>query len=327
MEPFNSTGVVDGRGRIEVDFAGGVGGDPGSDVRVPRTQLMRLCRAALGAGVAIDDATRCLAVAAQGEDRGDILSPESHRVAVYTLGRFALLVQGRPLAFNGKSPHKPIELLQALVALGGRGVHAELLIGAVWPADDSVDPRNLLDNTLHRLRRLLAGDDAITLHDGKLTLDATRCWVDAWAFDHLARLAASAAASAPPWLAAQQALWLYHGAFLAREAPRPWARAYRDRLHGRFLRLVAAEGARLESAGRWHDAAACYERGLEIDPLAEVLYQALMAGHARHGAVADVVRVFARCREHLTQALGVAPSAATQAIRRAATAPSGVSPP
>lgn len=295
--------------------AGGCGGD--DDLPVPRGRLERVCRAAIEAGVAVDDAELCLAALVAGHARRDELqSPASHRVAVYTLGRFALLVHGQPLAFrHRKSPHKPIELLQALIALGGRDVHVGLLMSAVWPTDDSTDPRNLFDNTLHRLRQLLADDDALRLYDGKLTLDATHCWVDAWAFDHLAGLALAQDPASSSRLA-EQAIRLYQGGFLAREAPRRWSQTCRDKLHGRFLRLIDYEATRLEKAEYWDAAVACLERALEIDPLAEAIVRRLMAGHARRGRVSEAMRVYARCREHFVQRLGEAPSAATEALRR-----------
>ncbi len=290
---------------------GDVGAAGTGHVAVPADQLERLCRDALSAGVAVDDAAHCLSLV--GRDRsGD--APAARRVAVFTLGRFSLLVGGcAPPASQNKSPHKPIELLQALVALGGREVHARRLMSAVWPTERSADPRNLLDNTLHRLRRLLGGEDALVLYDGKLTLDAAVCWVDAWAFE---RMSGAALSAEPPAHAAHQALQLYQGDFLVREAPHPWALAYRDRLHVRFVQLVGAHVERLDAAGCWGEAVACCEHGLVIDPLAEALYLQLMAGHLRRNAAAEALRVYDRCRVHLAHGLGMAPSGAVEALRR-----------
>ena len=93
---------------------------------------------------------------------------------------------------------------------------------------------------------------------------------------------------------------------------------YRERLRSRFRRLVAREGARMEGEGRWSDAATCYERGVEVDPLAESLYRQLMVCHLRRGALAEALHVYARCRIQLQRALGVVPSAATEAVFHAA---------
>lgn len=53
-------------------------------------------------------------------DRDRAFSPEAFAVKVYTMGRFALLKDGEVVGFTGrKSPRKALELLEALIALGG----------------------------------------------------------------------------------------------------------------------------------------------------------------------------------------------------------------
>ncbi len=290
--------------------------DDNEEVRLPRWLVARLCAAVLAAGIAVDGADEFLFSQESRLEGGETTSQTEgkRRVRIFTLGRFSLVKGDIPVSFNGKTPHKPIELLQALIALGGRDVHTELLMGAVWPDDDSADLRSLFDNTLHRLRRILDCTDALVVQDGKLTLNARYCWVDAWDFDRIA--GEHGARPAPDHALA--ALRIYQGHFLQREAPRSWLFAYRERLRRRFHRLVLTEGERLESAGRREDAASFYERGLELDPLAETLYQRLMGCLACTGAMADVLCVYRRCREQLAAELGVEPAPATEAIRRAA---------
>ena len=296
--------------------------DGEGDVRLPRWLLARLCAAALAAGIALDGAEELVRTLGAPLASSRTTLRSLPRIRIYTLGRFSLVKGDEPVTFPGKAPHKPIELLQALIALGGRDIHTELLMGAVWPDDDSADLRSLFDNTLHRLRRILDCADAIKVNDGRLTLNPEHCWVDAWDFDRLSRQ--HAAAPAPE--AAVQALHLYQGHFLQRDAPRAWLFAYRERLRRRFQRMVLIEGARLELAQRPQDAVACYERGLELDPMAEALYQRLMMSHARRGETADVVCVYRRCREQLVGELGVEPAAATRAVLQAALAAAAHSP-
>ena len=245
-------------------------------------------------------------------------SEETHAslLSIHTLGRFAIMRDGRAMSFNGKSPRKPLELLMALIALGRPEIHTDALIRAVWPDESSFDPRNLFYNTLHRLRALLECRDALVLGDEKLSLNPQRCWVDAWAFDKLAgiNLGDAGIAMAPT---ADDALRLYQGQFLQCEAPHAWLLGYRERLHSRFLRLVFREGERLESLQSWDAAAEWYERGLEIDPLAERLHRRLIVGHHKCGEEAEALRVYRRCREVLWRLLGVVPSPATEACANA----------
>lgn len=253
-------------------------------------------------------------VASMGcEPLGSAREPQ-RSIQVFTLGRFSLVKNGSPLAFTGKSPRKPLELLQALIALGGRDVHISMLMGAVWPDEGSSNQRKLFDNTLHRLRKILGDGDALALGNAKLTLDARYCWVDAWAFDLLAGelLRSSATVNSR----ACEILRLYRGHFLDRELAAPWLIGYRNRLQIRFERLVLTQGAILETAGEWFKAAEMYRCALEVDNMVEHFYRRLMACHLQVGEHAETLRVYRRCRDTLSIVLGVKPSAETEALRR-----------
>jgi hypothetical protein len=89
-------------------------------------------------------------------------------------------VDGKPLRSSGKAQHKPLDLLKALIAFGGRDVNTRILTEALWPDADGDAAQGAFDATLHRLRRLLGVDNAVQLKDGKLSLNENLCWVDAW---------------------------------------------------------------------------------------------------------------------------------------------------
>lgn len=240
---------------------------------------------------------------------------------VFTMGRFVVFCNDELLTFNGKSPRKALELLQMLIAHGGREVHTTALMHDLWADDLSCDLRNLFDNTLHRLRRLLGPDDVLNLHNGKLTLDPAKCWVDAWAFGRLSSELIdgtgefSGADSDQIVKEAEVALRLYSGHFLQNETDDPWVFVYRDRLKSRFQRLVMAIGARRERDGEWGDAADVYMRGLELDNLSEAFYQQLMVCYQQMGEHAEALLVYRRCRELLSIVLGIAPSPKTERLR------------
>ena len=50
---------------------------------------------------------------------------------IFTLGRFGLLSDGKPVRFTRKAQEKPLALLKALIALGGREVHEEQIADAL----------------------------------------------------------------------------------------------------------------------------------------------------------------------------------------------------
>lgn len=243
-----------------------------------------------------------------------------HPLRIHTLGRFSIQVDGAALAV-GRQParqHRPLELLQVLIALGGRDVDIELLSHALWPDTDGDLARNTFEVTLHRLRRLLGIRELLQLSDRRLTLNSSLAWVDAWAFERLANHAERLLPrSGDPVIQQQLArvgerlLALYQGNFLDREASRAWSLTLRERLRSKLLRHITDTGSVWERSGDWQRAINYYRRGLEIDPLTESLYQRLMICYRETGHLGDAMATFRRCEHVLESQFGIAPSAAT----------------
>src|SRR6185295_6509208 len=101
------------------------------------------------------------------------------------LGRWSVVIDGEPLRFRGKAQKKPLDLLKAILAGGGRGVDRGRVLASLWPDLDGDAASNALDLALHRLRKLLKRDDAIRVEEGKLYLDARLVWSDMWVFERL----------------------------------------------------------------------------------------------------------------------------------------------
>lgn len=227
------------------------------------------------------------------------------RVKVYALGRFTVLLDDKPLVFSGKGQKKALELLKALVALGGRGVPERRLAEALWPESEAA--RANFKSTLHRLRRLI-GAETLALSEGRLSLDRHTVWVDALAFEG----ALDAAGADPARLLA--ALPLYKGAFMAGEEE-SYVLVPRERFKSRFQRAALKAGANLEHEGRCEEAVELYESALAVDELAEPLYQGLMRCYGRLNRPAEALAVYARCARTLSAAFGVDPNAETEALR------------
>lgn len=239
---------------------------------------------------------------------------------IHALGQFSLLREGEPIVFSRKVQKRPLDLLKALVARGGIRVDTAGLISALWPDAEGDAAKLSFDSNLHRLRRLVDLDDLITLAEGRLSLDATRCWVDVWAFEEtIDRI--EQVAHGPPGSEAElvdlvaELLRLYRGHFLENETQDAWAAAARDRLKAKFIRAVTTAGLQLEQQGHWDQCAALYGRALELDNLAEGLHRRLMITYRELGEPAEALKVYRRCRDMLSIVLGVAPGAETEAIR------------
>lgn len=240
-------------------------------------------------------------------------------IKIYTLGRFALLKDGAPLPVGARAQRRPLELLKALIALGGRDIPEEQLADLLWPEAEGDAAHRAFDTTLHRLRHLLGQEKALLLREGRLTLDPRLCWVDARAFERLLdQVEAVGKVDTDRALAlAEKALCLYQGLFLGAGAREPWAISLRERLRGKFLRQVGHLGTHWEQAGEWTKGVNCYQRGLEVDDLAEEFYQRLMTCYQRLGRRAEALAVYQRCRTILATVLGVEPAPATEAIYQA----------
>ena len=238
----------------------------------------------------------------------------SQPLRIYTLGRFAVLRYGVPLNFNHKAPRKPLSLLKAIIALGARDVPQRKLIDAIWPDEDGDSARQDFDSALYRLRKLLADPNAIRMTDGLASLDTARAWVDALAFDDISRPSKefdSADADAHDLTL----LTLYRGRFLATDIDTGWTVPLRERLHSRFVQSAQRAGKRMELRKEIDKAIQWYIDALEIDDLAEPLYQGLMRCYLVTGRYAEGMAAYRRMLASLVAGLGVRPNRQSEALR------------
>jgi LuxR family maltose regulon positive regulatory protein len=238
---------------------------------------------------------------------------------IYTLGRFEIIKDGKPIRFSGKVQKKPLSLLKALIALGGRDVREDRIADLLWPESDGDASHISFLTTLHRLRKLLDHEKAIQYREGRLTLNDRYCWVDVWAFEQILGQVESQWKDGLRETAVQfteKALEMYKGPFLAEEMEQPWAISMRERLISKFLRNLSRLAHHWGEVGEWEKAVEYYEKGLEVNDLIEELYQQLMTCYQRLGRKAEALAVYHRCRKTLHAALGIEPSPKTEVIYR-----------
>jgi len=240
-------------------------------------------------------------------------------VRIRTLGAFELVRASEALSVRGKRQKKQLELVQALIASGRHAVDKARLADLLWPDAEATAAAATLEMAISRLRKMLTLPDAVRIEEGKIGLDPAHVWVDVWAFDRDVETLQGVLRAAIPQgedvaVLCRRLLATYRGAFLEHEAPQRWMLAARDRWRSRFLRSLADAGGYWERCERWAQASELYERGIEVDTLAEDLYRKLMQCHLAQGEPAQAARVYRRCREMLSIQLGIAPSAETEAL-------------
>jgi hypothetical protein len=74
--------------------------------------------------------------------------------------------------FGRKTQKRPLDLLQALIALGGVDVPVSLLTEALWPEAEGDAAYRAFERALCPSRRVLNSAGALVLAGGKLSLDA-----------------------------------------------------------------------------------------------------------------------------------------------------------
>ncbi len=286
--------------------------------------MSRLCEKALEAGIEISYVQNLIRILNLVPDEQSIeIENWPWPVKIYSLGEFKIEKDGKPLIFSGRVQQKPLLLLKALLAAGGKDASEETLTDLLWPESEGDAASSAFSTTLQRLRALLGNDKALLLHERRLSLDHRFCWVDVWAFE-------KALASAEFGVRSEESvenpqseinldlfrktLTLYKGCFLPSDAGHAWTVSRRERLRSMFLRCVVSMGAYLEKSQQWDEAVACYCRALDVDDLAENIYQRLMLCYKQTGRTAEAVSVYQRCRKVLEAVIGIAPSKETEEI-------------
>jgi LuxR family maltose regulon positive regulatory protein len=243
-------------------------------------------------------------------------------IKIFTLGRFGLIKKGTPAESHKKEQRKPLSILKALIALGGREVDEARLADILWPEAEGDVATSAFATTLSRLRQLLGMENAIQVKQGKVTLDSRYCYVDAWAFERLVRRieelwkeseSGSKVSSAEITRLTDKAIAMYKGPFLFAEDEH-WSLSCQERLRSKYLRLITRICQYLEQTGQCEKAVEYYQRALEIDNLTEEFYQQLMFCYQHLDQQAEAMKVYKRCRKVLSAVLGIEPSSKTEAM-------------
>jgi ATP/maltotriose-dependent transcriptional regulator MalT/DNA-binding SARP family transcriptional activator len=184
---------------------------------------------------------------------------------VRLLGAPAVERNGNDLLVGPRVPQKPLQLLRALVALGGRGIPDLALAEALWPDADGDAAHHALETTLYRLRQLV-GPSTIVQRGGQISVDRDRCWVDLLELEErLVRLCRASRERPPTAEELARVHALLRGPAFALDGELPWAVEGRSRLRKSLSRAIDAlaslpiDEAALETL---------LERVAEIDPAA-----------------------------------------------------------
>jgi LuxR family maltose regulon positive regulatory protein len=274
--------------------------------------MARLYAKALEAGIEVDYVRRLIR-------KGDLVPPDPENapdnwpwpVKIDTLGAFSVTLHGKPLRFTGKAQQKPLELLMALIALGGTEVSQQRLADVLWPDAEGDAAYRALITTVHRLRKLLDCPKAVLFREGRLSLNSRCVWVDAHALERLLDRKADHDSAA----VRERVLALCRGPFLA-EIDEPWVVCRREHLNAHYQRYIYRAGQALESSGQWQEAVRLYQKSIEANALAEAFHQYLIRCHIAQGQIAEARAAYDHCQRIFAAQLGKTPSQATENLIR-----------
>jgi hypothetical protein len=148
--------------------------------------MTRLCAEALKAGIEVEYVQNLIRRKGLVPDaRAMELENWPWPVQVFTLGEFRLVLDGKPVEFSGKVQERPLALLKAVIAHGGKNVPEGQLCDLLWYGADGDAAYRSYATNLHRLRKLLGNDKAVISRGGRVTLNQSLVWTDALVFEKL----------------------------------------------------------------------------------------------------------------------------------------------
>ncbi|MEG3876189.1 BTAD domain-containing putative transcriptional regulator [Microcoleus sp. herbarium7] len=235
---------------------------------------------------------------------------------IQLLGGFCLSYADR--AVGGVAAERLQSLLAYLVLHRQIPQTRQRLAFEFWPDSTEAQARTNLRRELHHLRQGLPDADRFLLTDAKtlqwnphepFVLDVAE-FQRALATAETAERSADVKSARTAW---EQAIALYGGDLLP-SCEDEWIVPEREHLRQKLLRALESLTCLSEAEGDYRGAIRFAQRLLEIQPLHESSYAALMRSHHLNGDRANALQVYHRCMTVLREELGVDPSASTRKL-------------
>ncbi|MEO3388502.1 hypothetical protein [Mesorhizobium sp. CAU 1741] len=209
---------------------------------IRRDEMARLMQRSLAAGIEADYASELIQIFdLPGND-----AESKCNIALVTLGRFDIVVDGKSRLISAKPQRGPMSLAVHLVAAGRNGEDAETLMDRLWPEADGQSARRRLKSTVYRLRQLFGNSAAVITAAGRVTLNPAVVAVDSWRLEAISDSAGSVPAASRP-----DVIELYGGAFVHQFGDHVSLLVYRQHLERRFTALASEQAEHFCEHGDW----------------------------------------------------------------------------
>ena len=223
-------------------------------------------------------------------------------------------ISGDPRVEDRSHSSRSLDLLAYLVLRSGTPQTRQHLAFVFWPDSNEAQARTNLRRELHHLRGVLGDEPSLVVESNALTWrDSSTCRVDVRLFEQECQEASKSKAAGD-----REAFLLHAGAAIAEYrgdlmpgSYEDWVLEHRGPLLRKCVELCDDVVAILDKSGQQSSALDFAFRRVELQPLEEVGYRALMALQFARGDRAAAVSTFHRCADVLERELGVYPGRET----------------
>lgn len=247
--------------------------------------------------------------------------PQPHTLQVFTLGGFGIVVGGHSVDIGRWKRKQAVTLLKFLVTQLDRPVHRERLIDSLWPDVDEKQGWGRLKVTMYCLRQELRANgisgDAVKTIDNAYLLRRDSIWVDTHVFERLVTEGQELQRQGQ-WNDAlhlyNEARHLYRGDYLEEEAFSDWCAEERERLHERYLEVLARTAECHAELDQYAEAVHICRKALVFDPCRENFHYVLMDYLVKNGRPDLALVQYRHCLQVLAREFGTEPLPETQRL-------------
>jgi predicted ATPase/DNA-binding SARP family transcriptional activator len=263
-----------------------------------------------GRNMSFDDA--CALAMIDAPQPARVAAAGGHVIHIHDLGPLRVTLDGKPLDGVSRASARASEML-VFLASHPEGRTKEEVGVALWPDASTEQVKNSFHVTMHRLRKALGRNDAVTSDGGRYRIDPRVSHIAA-SREFERDVTAALRGDDPPRL--QAALAAYGGDFLQGEDVGEWCLPIRAHLRQLFLRGLFALGQRLEARGRYEEAADSYRRVTVREPFHEAAWRQLMVCRARIGLRSESLLLYRDLEQKLRTELETKPEPETMSLFR-----------